>query len=273
MRVGVNVSPAEVTPTVTTLLPGAATCRVFAPAGKGIPTWTSPTVTALRAAGVTPWVSFKDWTTDTTAKAAINTWLAGMPTTGRALLTYHHEPEGDLSSKDYRRRWVTLARTVRAHPNAARVTLVPIHTLYPARHKSGDAYTTDWTQWVGVWQQWAPFDGRTYCGDLMGWDCYQEIANTRYEDPDTFFRIPVSAAYHVGVPLAIPELGAVRVPGDTGTGRAEWITACVDHLATAGAAHVNWWHSTGTNNADYRLSDTASQRAWLDAITVHNRTA
>jgi hypothetical protein len=270
MRVGLNIDPSRLTATLAAF-PGIASCRVFGPAGKGIPTWTSPTVAALTAAGVTPWISFKDWAHDTTALAAVTTWLDTIPATlSTAILTYHHEPEGDMIPADYRARWVKLAGRVRAHPNASKIKLVPIHTLYPARHKVYDRFNPDWTTWTGVWQQWAPTDstGR-YVGDWMGWDCYQEITATGYEDPAAFLRIPIGAAYQSGVPLAVPELGAVKVPTDTtGTGRATWIAACLATLRASGTTAVNWWQSTGTNGLDYRLTDQPSAAAWRTGVAA-----
>lgn len=266
MRLGINVAPADL-PDALTAFPGAYSVRVFGSPGKGIPAWTSPTITTLTRAGKVPWVSFKDWNSDSAATLAVKTWLDAMPAaTPEAWLTYNHEPEGDLDSGEYRRRWVLLTRTVRRHTNAARIRLVPIHTLYPSRHKIGDTYNTDWTKWVGIWQQWAPFDGTTYCGDFMGWDCYLETTAKTYEDPESFFRIPIGAAYTVNAPLVIPELGAIRTATDTtGIERAVWITRCLEYLQLNNTIAVNWWHSIGSAGQDYRLDDAASLAAWRDA--------
>lgn len=273
MRIGINASPDELTTTLNTF-PGTATCRVFGGPGKGIPSWGGTAITQLAAHGVIPWVSFKDWTSDTAATAAVNGWLTKIPgDIGEVWLTYHHEPEGDLNPGEYRRRWATLARTVRAHKSSNRVKLVPIHTLYPSRHKIWDRYRTDWTQWTGIWQQWAPTTASgAYVGDYMGWDCYQEITAAGYEDPGVFFRHPIGAAHTVGVPLVIPELGAVRTADDpTGLGRAGWINDCLRHLAGYDVQAVNWWQSTGTNGRDYRLDD-AGTVAWSNAIAWFNGT-
>jgi hypothetical protein len=103
----------------------------------------------------------------------------------------------------------------------------------------------------------------------MGWDCYQPIGVTNYEAANKFLSIPIGAAIQAGVPLAVAELGAVRVPSDqTGNGRAQWITDCTTHLRETGCAAVNWWHATGTNGADYRLSDGPSAQAWRAAIAL-----
>ncbi len=268
MRIGINATPAELAATLAAF-PGVATCRVFGAVNKGIPAWSGSAMSTLIKAGVIPWPSFKDWPADGFAITAVKTWLTAMPpTVSEVWLTYHHEPEGDLQPREFRRRWAVLAKAVRAHPNANRVKLIPIHTLYPSRHKMWDRYTVDWTQWAGVWQQWAPTDSAgNYLGDAMGWDCYLETTATDYEDPARFFCHPIGAAHSVGVPLVVPELGAVRVPTDsTGTARAAWITECVDHLTSYGATAVNWWHATGTNGRDYRLDDEPSKAAWREAI-------
>lgn len=272
MRIGLNTSPKEL-PSTLTAFAGIASCRVFGAAGSGIPSWAkTPAILALRKAHVMPWVSFKDWVADDLAVTAVTAWMDSIPAdVPEAWLTYNHEPEGDIASREYRRRWTVLAKTVRSHRNSNRVKLVPIHTLYPSRHKVGDRYDTDWTQWTGVWQQWAPTDsaGR-YVGDYMGWDCYLETNSKTYESPETFFRIPIGAAYAQGVPLVIPELGAIRIDGDIGTGRAAWIERCIDHLLASNVQAVNWWHATGSANQDYRLSDTPSQQAWRSAIIERN---
>lgn len=269
LRVGLNIDPTQI-PTTLPQYPGLYSCRVFGPGGRGIPGWSTPVLTALRVAKVVPWVSFKDWPGDAPAIAAVKVWCDTLPPdVSTAILTYHHEPEGDILPADYRARWVKVAATVRAHRNASKIKLVPIHTLYPSRHKLFDRYSPDWTKWTGVWQQWAPTDpaGR-YVGDWMGWDCYQEITATAYEDPQTFFRVPAGAAYQLGVPLAIPELGAVPIAGDTnGTGRANWIASCLTQLRGMEAVAVNWWQSTGTNGLDYRLNDAASSSAWRTGIS------
>src|SRR5690348_10116108 len=112
LRIGVNASPAELVAAIATF-PGMASCRVFGTTGAGIPNWTrNAAILNLRKAGVTPWVSFKDWASDTSALAAINAWLDAIPAdVAEAWLSYHHEPEGDMASRDYRRRWVLLANT------------------------------------------------------------------------------------------------------------------------------------------------------------------
>lgn len=270
LRVGVNATPVELPATILGY-PGLASCRVFGAAGKGIPGWDHPAMVLLRRAGVTCWPSFKDWADDRTATAMVTTWLNAMPDVSEVWLTYHHEPEGDLDPNLYRARWVALTRTVRAHRNGPRVKLVPIHNLYSARYKIYDRYSSDWATWPGVWQAWAPTDSAgNYLGDYMGWDCYQLLSATRYEDPSTFFSVPVGAAIQARVPLVIPELGAIRVGVDqTGTGRAQWITDCVSYLRQAGGVAVNWWNAQGANNADYRLSDRPSAQAWKAAVAGH----
>jgi hypothetical protein len=105
----------------------------------------------------------------------------------------------------------------------------------------------------------------------MGWDCYLETSATSYESPESFFRIPVGAAYTMGVPLVIPELGALRLATDfTGTGRAGWMTDCLAHLRQQGALAVNWWQATGTGGQDYRLTDPASKLTWQAAVKAAN---
>lgn len=265
-----NAAPAELAATLRDF-PDIASCRVFAPAGSGMPSWTRGPVAVLRAAGVMPWPSFKDWPSDYAASTMVTAWLDAMPADVPCVwLTYHHEPECDgVSADEYRRRWLVLAKIARAHRFSPRVRLVPILSLYPAVHRAGDAYRRSWTAWEGVWQQWLA----TGAADMLGWDCYVDAASWAYPEPETFFRVPVGSAHAAGVPLVVPELGAVRVAGDAGTGRAAWLSGALSYLARAGALAVNYWQATGTNGLDYRLHDTAGATAWRTGITAARATA
>lgn len=271
LRVGIDVDVAGLSAALKTF-PGIATARVFFPPGKGTPTWTNSMVAQLRKAGVVVHVSFKDWIGDAEVKAAIVMWLDSMPADVKeVILTWHHEPEGDqMDSHEYRRRYVFLRSILDAHKNGGRVKLYPIHTWYPSTYKIGDNFSTDWTTWVGVWQQWVPLDaGRKYAGHAMSFDCYVPVTSTKYPKPEDFFRIPVGAAHIVGVPLAISELGSLKVSSDkTGSGRAQWITDCYQYLRGVDAVQMNWWHTTGTGGFDYRLDDKPSIAAWNKIIAA-----
>lgn len=267
MRVGLTTDPANVAAALRAY-PGMVMCRVFGAIGKGIPAWTNPAVQALTAANKIPWVSFKDWASDAAALSAVNSWADKMPATlAEVWLTYHHEPEGDIDPREFRRRWVKLAATVKAHRNRPRIKIVPIHTLYPSRHKIGDRFNVDQSTWVGTWQWWAPTDATgAYVGDYMGWDCYLETNATVYEAPERFFRIPVGAATAAGVPLVVPELGAVPLSGDsTGTGRARWITDCLTVLRLLDCQAVLWWNTVGSAGQDYTLRDSTGTAVWRKA--------
>lgn len=267
MRIGLTTGSKNL-PDALAAYPSMQMCRVFGAAERGIPDWDGLSLTLLREARVTPWVSFKDWKSDSTAKAAINKWLDAMPPVfNEVWLTYHHEPEGDIISREFRRRWVLLGSWVRLHKFAERIRLVPVHTLYPSRHKIGDNYSTDWTQWIGVWQQWVPLDPRgRYVGDYMGWDCYLETTAAVYEAPESFFRVPVGACHQIGARLVVPELGALRVATDSmGTGRARWMTDCLLYLRHVQCQAVNWWNTIGSAGQDYKLTDAPSASVWRKA--------
>lgn len=249
MLAGVNAGPVgtesggqAITNHVKTF-PAMKITRVFGPPGKGIPAWGGTTLQAVPA-GVIPHVSFKDWD-----MAAVLTWADAIPP-GRAevWLTYNHEPEGDMDPAVYRQRWVALADALAGHPARPRLRLVPIHTQYWSRHK-------------GQWTDWWPAGAGT---DYIGWDCYNEVGPDRYEDPATFVELPIRAAAQAGVPLVIPELGAVRTSTDPdGTGRAAWILAVADRLQAAGCRAASWWCAKGTNGLSYHLdTDPAGVAAW-----------
>lgn len=273
LRVGLNVDSTELKAALTSF-PNMASSRVFGGPGKGIPSWTSAIVATLRKAGVVPHFSFKDWTDDATATAMVIAWLDAMPADVLlAILTWHHEPEGDeMDSYEYRRRYVLLAKIIAEHKNGKRIRLRPIHTWYPSMFKIGDKYNTDWTKWVGVWQQWVPLDAKgKYVGDAIGFDCYVPVTAKAYPLPIDFFRIPVAAAHALNVPLAIPEFGSLRIPSDTtGTGRAKFIMDSFHYLTSVNAVQVNWWNTTGKGGYNYRLDDKPSAAAWNKIIAASN---
>jgi hypothetical protein len=251
MRVGVDLVPADM-PTRFGRYPGCTLARVFGPPGAGIPAWGGARLAAAPT-GITPHVSFKDWPDDDTASAAVVSHLNKLPEGRTEWLTYNHEPEGDLDPAEYRRRWGVLAGVVHAHPARPRVTLVPIQTLQWTDNPSKGA--GDWSIW------WAGV------GDAVGWDCYADSWRDAYPAVGQFLATPLLAAAAIGLPLVVPELGAIRMPSDkTGDGRANWIRTVASALKVHGAAAVSWWDATGTGGRDFRLDDSPSYNAWRDVL-------
>jgi hypothetical protein len=250
MLVGATVDPTDYGR--LNRLPGAGLCRVFGKPTAGIPSWkVDPRFRALPKT-VTPAVSFKDWPSDVQAQAAINSHLDALPADRHEWLIFDHEPEPGAKADPlvYRHRWQIAAATVRAHPASSRVTLVPTTTLqWTVAHGGGDPFT--W--WAGM-------------GDFAGMDCYADSWRDVYPDPAIFLAPALRLADGVGRPLAVPELGAIRMPSDpTGAKRADWIRAVVTLLRREGCAAVAWWDKAeGTH--DFRLDDAASRAAWADVI-------
>jgi hypothetical protein len=267
LRVGLTVDAASLPATLSSF-PAMHLSRIAGGSGKGIPGWKNPQVDLLTRAGKIPWISFRDWPSDTAALAMINTWLDQVPEdVPEVWLTYHPEPSPEtIDSRTFRLRWVRLATAVRAHRNRAAVRLIPVLSLNPVRHKLGDRFNADWTTWEGIWQPWAPTDSRgEFIGDAIGWSCFTDPAATRYEEPEPLLRTPIGAAMQLDRPLVIADLATQRIDGDElGTGRARWITDVVTYLRRYEATAVLWPHAV-IDDRDFRLTDTNSTLVWRKA--------
>lgn len=253
MIVGVNCQPTDY-PQHFDQLPKARICRVFAGPGQGLPDWSGSVLPTLPG-HVIAHVSFKDWRDDCRDLVA---WMDAMPAPARQLgglpvrpvwLTYHHEPEGDMTPGEYRRRWQIMAAALDGHPKRAWVALVPIQTLQwtvnPLKG-GGDPFT--W--WAGV-------------GDYAAMDCYVDSWAATYPAARAFLAPLARLARGVGRQPVVPELGSVRLAGDAdGTRRARWITEVAAALRAIGCAQMSWWCAPGSNGHDFHLSDAASMAAW-----------
>lgn len=254
MMVGLNVSATDYASHFTAFA-HPALCRVFAPAGAGMPDWAGTAISTLPPT-VIPHVSFKDWRDDCSHVLA---WLDRIPASVPfAWVTYHHEPEGDpdFDPSEYRRRWGLLHQAVTAHRNGRRITLVPIQTLqWTTNTAAGKGRGDPFLWWAGVD---TPF---------VGMDCYVDSWATSYPDPQTFLAPLLRLSAGVGRPFVIPELGSVRLAGDTdGTRRAAWIRKVAAELRAHDCRAVSWWCATGANNRDFHLSDAPSHQAWQDVL-------
>lgn len=222
MLVGSNRKPLDLT-----RYPKLAYMRLFGAVGKGI-----PSVVGLPA-GVTPHVSFKDQPT----VALVDPWLAALDRD--VYLTWHHEPEGDLTPDAYHAGWAALSALVDGAPGSSpRVTLVEVFTLYAQTHGK--------TPWTDLWSGKA---------DMIAFDSYNTVvAKTDYPAPTDFFRLPCTAAHNAGVPLLIPELGTRLALDDTaGYGAAAWYRDCADYLRGQGCRAVAAWDQMGANAVDWTL--------------------
>jgi hypothetical protein len=243
MQVGLTCQRADYNSHYTQF-PQAAYCRVFAGPGDGLPAWPA------LPDGVTPWLSWKDQI----PVERVAAWISTFP--GPAKLTWNHEADakagkGGLTLAQYRDGWRALSDGLAGHPRRASFELVPIQTLQATVAKLG----SDWrTWWAGV-------------GDACAMDCYADSWTGKYPDPAGFLRVPLQLAEGTGRRLYLPELGAIRMPGDaSGAGRASWIGDVVALLREHDCAGVAWWCAPGAGGRDFHLADQASAAAWRRVI-------
>jgi len=230
------------------LYTGLQYMRVFGSPTHGIPPANGGLIAAMPAS-VTPHVSYKD----VLSTAQLSTWMTGL--TRRAIVTPHHEPEGDLTVDLYRAGFSILDAARAAHPNGHLVTSCTILTRYAEVHKSYN------------WRDWACAADGTPLADMMSWDCYLDVAD-KYTDPATFFAPLLAAEKELGTPWGVSELGAVRLASDpNGAGRAAWIADCLAFLDEAGCRFVAWWCGPGSSGKDFHLDQDAPELgAWRAAI-------
>ena len=232
MLVGSDRKPIDLT-----RYPKLAYTRLFGAVGKGIPS------VASVPAQVTPHVSFKDAPTG----ALLDPWLASLDRD--VYLTWHHEPEGDMTPDAYQAGWHALGAIIgEANPH---VTLVEIFTLYAQTHGK--------TPWRQLWSGEA---------DAFGLDCYNTVvAKTGYPDPAAFFAVATDAmAGMTDMQLLIPELGTRLALDDTaGYGAAAWYSDCAEYLRAQGCRAVAVWDQMGANSVDWTLTG-RPLAAWQDVV-------
>jgi hypothetical protein len=217
-------------------LPKTYMSRVFGAPGAGIPSWTSPLVGALVKGGVKVHKSFKDW--DEQAILADMDWI---PTAASsAVYTYHHEPQDDYANAaEYVQRCQRLYQLAKAHPDRARIRVVPILNWWPSAMGG-----KDWHAW------WGPD-----MGDAMSWDVYSNTLSN-YVRASTALELPIVAAAEVGLPLWVSELGSIRTTKDTtGAGCAAWMTDMLTGLAEAKCERVLWWSAKGGMDKTGKVKD------------------
>ena len=225
--------------------PGTSVVRVFVGPGKPIPAWDGDVLGPLAKQGVAVHLSFKTWD-----RAAVLRLVDGKPTGLPLILTFGHEPEqgparGDLPLEQWRARWAELVALLAGHPRRAELLLAPVYTRYWWQERPGDL-------------RWLVTDGV----DAVGWDVYNN--GSTYRTPDDLLAIPRQIAARTGLPYLIPELGAVRLPGDDGSGRQAWMRAMVDAARADGALTVCWFHRLEWDLT--RADSGPEQQTWRDII-------
>ena len=102
--------------------------------------------------------------------------------------------------------------------------------------------------------------------DTIGWDCYnQAFVQGLVQRPGVDAgHAPSPPPRRAGVNWAVAELGSKMASGDSGAGRAAWLTAIGSYARANGAAYVTYFDSTV--GGDFRLLDAASKDAWRQVI-------
>jgi hypothetical protein len=256
MLVGVDISQtggatADVASLKThvALFPGCVgPTKVFASAGKGLPSWTAGVLGAVPSTWI-PYACFKDFPT----QAAWLAWLTAIPTRWREVwATYDQEMEGDQPASQYVARFQQLLTWAAGHPNRGRIKLGPNFTWYAETHKGYD--------WHDYWPG-------AQC-DFIGWDLYP-AGKSNWLAADQLQAEPVASAAEVGRPLVYPEIGVVTdTPQTTAMqqARAAWMTSQVAYARAHGVRAVSWWCGTGSQGNFHLDSDPDGLDAWRSEI-------
>ncbi|MEH1016819.1 hypothetical protein V6U90_27430 [Micromonospora sp. CPCC 206060] len=179
-------------------------------------------------------------------------WFASVPRDHDVYWSYFHEPENDVESGSYttsqfRSAWRRVAGLAdRAGNSRLKATLILMcWTLNPQSNRRFEDY----------------YPGGDVV-DVLGWDCYNSGGKYgRYTAPDKVFGPMISKSRALGKPWGLAETGSVRIPGDSGAGRAAWIREMSAYL---NAQRPLWvaYYDYEVSGGDFRLTDTASQQAW-----------
>ena len=182
-------------------------------------------------------------------------WFASAPKDRPIFWSYFHEPENDVESgsfttADYRAAWVHLAGLAdRANNPQLRSNLILMC----------------WTLQSGSHRNWQDYFAGASVIDTIGWDCYNKsFSKGSYGDPASMLGTAVATSKAAGVNWAVAELGSKMASGDSGAGRAAWLTKIGSYARANGAAYITYFDSTV--GGDFRLLDAASKNAWRQVI-------
>lgn len=121
--------------------------------------------------------------------------------------------------------------------------------------------------------KWADLDGGQFFPNLwVGIDCYssRSLLNQHglYESPMRLFESAVAWHHNTGLPVAIPEFGALPHPTDD-SHRETFMLECIEYARAQHFDWINWWDTMGNTPADnYLLAGTALQPIWKWATTL-----
>jgi hypothetical protein len=185
-------------------------------------------------------------------------WFAQAPRSRRTWWSYLPEPEDAVAqhlytAEDFRSAWRHLdALAAEAHnPKLLSTLALMCYTLEPQSGRN--------------WQDYYPGDDAV---DVLAWDCYNRgHQRGRYAPPEEIFGRALDLSRTLGKPWAIAETGSLLLAGDSGVGRARWITSVIDYARANRAEFVTFFDAdTGEN---YRLLDRPSQLALTEGIRSH----
>jgi hypothetical protein len=122
-----------------------------------------------------------------------------------------------------------------------------------------------WTLQSGSHRNWQDYFAGASVIDTIGWDCYNKsFSKGSYGDPASMLGKAASTSKAAGVNWAVAELGSKMASGDSGNGRAAWLTGIGSYARANGAAYITYFDSTV--GGDFRLLDAASKNAWRQVI-------
>ncbi|GAB3053757.1 hypothetical protein [Micromonospora schwarzwaldensis] len=182
----------------------------------------------------------------------LRSWFASIPRDHNVYWSYFHEPEDDVergafSTDAYRSAWKRVAGLAEqaGNPRLINTLILMCWTLDPKSGRSFDAF----------------YPG----GDVieaLGWDCYNWGKKwKRYASPQEIYGPMINKSKALGKPWGVAETGSDLVPGDSGTGRAEWIRSMAGFLNGQRPEFVAYYNQT-VSQGDFRLLDQPSIQAW-----------
>ncbi|MGK2875870.1 MAG: hypothetical protein ACSLEW_09565 [Nocardioides sp.] len=257
-RFGTSVS----TPTGTTFAQGVAyeekkfgelrSFRIFDP---GLPTSAAWPIRKPHVRGRVVVTSFRAMPRDVLSgayDAQMLDFFRSAPRTGKVFWSYFHEPEpriddGTFTAKEYIAAWRHLTGLAR---RACHDNLFPTLIL------------TGWTAHAASGRNWRTYYPGRRNISAIAFDPYNDFGNKEptYLAPKEIIGPVVKVARRAGKPWGIAEIGAELIPGDSGEGRAAWLTRVGRYLSRRGALFATYFDVD--NGGSFTLRDSQSQVSW-----------
>ncbi|WP_212828135.1 DNRLRE domain-containing protein [Catellatospora sp. TT07R-123] len=182
----------------------------------------------------------------------LRSWFANAPRDRDVYWVYYHEPEDNIESgvftaADYRAAWRRLAGLADQAGN-------------PKLHAT--LVLMDWTLMSQSGRKWRDYYAGGDVIDVLGWDVYN-WDKKKYTSADDLVGRVQAISDGEKKPWGIAEMGSAKITGDSGSGRAAWLTSMASK-AIAGKALWITYFDINWSTADFRLRDAVSQRAWRD---------